>query len=293
MGVGIIGAGTVGSTVAIKLQQRGYEICGVASRTQAKADLLAARVGSVSMPSEQVVYKSRIVLITTPDRLIAPLVQELQEFFQPGQTVIHFSGSLSSGVMAPARLQGAKVLSLHPLQSFASIEVALNTIEGAHFAIEGDDPELGKRLVLDLGGIPHLINSAGKPLYHAGACVASNYLVVLADVATRLLVEAGFAPSEALQALLPLMYGTLANLAQVGLPNALTGPIARGDSAVVASHLKQLTGRSEEVYRDLGLWAIELATAKGSIGQSDEGQLYQLLGGNKPLINAGAGVDVQ
>lgn len=280
MNVGVIGAGTVGSTVAIKLHERGHKISAVASNTWSKAEELAQRVGAEVRTSAQVVQEVQIILLATPDRVIGPLVQELQAHFHPGQVAVHFSGSLSSAILGPARLQGAKVLSVHPLQSFASVEVALATMPGAHFAVEGDDLEFGTGLVLDLGGIPHRISSEGKTLYHAGACIASNYLVVLADLAVKLFESAGFEAKEALRSLLPLMNGTLANLEKVGLPGALTGPISRGDSPVVAGHLQKLPEGIAEVYSQLGLWAVEIAGDKGSLANKEE--LKKILCENKP-----------
>jgi len=280
--VGVIGAGTVGSTVAIKLYEQGYTIGTIASRTSSKAVQLAKSVHAEVTEPYRVIEESDLILLAPPDRVIAPLVRELAAYFRLGQVIVHFSGSLSSSVMAAARLQGAKVLSIHPLQSFASVEAALASLYGTHFAIEGDDLELGKRLVQDLGGIPHCFNAEYKSLYHAGACMASNYLVVLTHLAVKLLSNAGFEPGEALNCLIPLMKGTLANLEQVGLPAALTGPIARGDYPVVAEHLKKLPEDIGEAYSLLGVWAVEIAQAKGTLTPESKKEFQQILGGYKP-----------
>ncbi len=283
MKVGVIGAGIVGSTVSIKLHAQGHEIAGVNSRRESSAARLAKIVGSEVRTAQQVIEQSEIILVATPDRVIAPLVRELSPFFHRGQAAIHFSGSLPSAVMAPARLQGAKVLSIHPLQSFASVEMALASLQGTHFAVEGDDLELGFRLVQDLGGIPHCYQAQGKTLYHAGACVASNYLVVLAEIAVSLLEGAGFKREDAVESLLPLMRGTLANLEKVGLPASLTGPIARGDYPVVSEHLNQMPDHISEIYSQLGLWAVEIAQAKGGLPEENKEILVKLLGKYKPV----------
>jgi len=133
---------------------------------------------------------------------------------------------------------------------------------GTHFGVEGDDLELGEGIVRDLGGIPHHILAEKKTLYHVGAVVASNYLVVLASMAVELFAEAGIQPEEALASLLPLMRGTLYNLEQVGLPQALTGPIARGDVQVVQGHLDHLPPKILDIYQELGLKALELGENK-------------------------------
>jgi predicted short-subunit dehydrogenase-like oxidoreductase (DUF2520 family) len=99
-------------------------------------------------------------------------------------------------------------------------------------------------------------------LYHAGAVVASNYVVALADVARSLLVAAGISETDALPALLPLMSSAVRNLVEVGLPGALTGPVVRGDAVSVERHLDLLAERSPEhvdLYRRLGREVLRIA----------------------------------
>lgn len=277
MEVGIIGAGVVGSTMAIRLSQLGYHISVVANRRQVKAVELAKKVGARVVSAKSVVEETDLVLITTPDRVIKTLVAELTDSFHPGQIVVQFSGALSADVMAPARSRGAVLLSLHPLQTFADCNVALKSLAGTHFAVEGDDEEFGKQLVTQLGGVPHCFGTEHKALYHAAACIASNYLVVLADISVKLLHQIGFGEAEALEGLLPLIQGTVANLAQTGLPGALTGPIARGDDLIVSQHLEQLPEDIRQVYKCLGQRALEIAQAKNSLNEESVLTLSKLL----------------
>jgi predicted short-subunit dehydrogenase-like oxidoreductase (DUF2520 family) len=102
-----------------------------------------------------------------------------------------------------------------------------------------------------------------RPLYHAAAVVASNYLPVLLALAARLLVHAGVDEDDAVPALLPLMRGTLDNVAELGIGPALTGPVARGDIETVRLHLRMLPEREARLYRDLGREAVALAEARG------------------------------
>jgi predicted short-subunit dehydrogenase-like oxidoreductase (DUF2520 family) len=278
MKVGIIGAGLVGSAMALKLYRRqGYELKIIASRSVAKAEALAARVGAVAGTSREVVKTCELVLIATPDRVIEPLVSQLAADCYEGQVLAHFSGSLAAEIMAPVRLRGAQCLSLHPLQAFASLETAVAALDGTHFTVEGDRTELGCQLVKDLGGIPHRLDPERKVLYHAAACFASNYLVVLAAVATDLLERSGFGAEDGLAALLPLMRGTLANLETVGLPQALTGPIARGETAVVGAQAHNMPPEYLPLYRQLGSLAVALAAAKKTIGEAEKTKLLELL----------------
>ena len=106
------------------------------------------------------------------------------------------------------------------------------------------------------------------PLYHAGAVIASNYVVALADAARALLVEAGVPGDQALPALIPLMSSVVQNLSQLGLPGALTGPVERGDVSSVEQHLRILAARAPEMldlYRRLGRDVLRLAREKAKL----------------------------
>ncbi|MBC7325098.1 MAG: DUF2520 domain-containing protein, partial [Moorella sp. (in: Bacteria)] len=184
--------------------------------------------------------------------------------------VIHMSGSLTSAVLEPARRAGAWALSLHPLQSCADADRAVANLPGSVFSLEGDREALplGKRLVGDLEGEYFIIRPEAKPLYHAAACVASNYLVSLIDLSRRLMQAAGMEPEMAARALAPLIEGTLANINEKGIPASLTGPIARGDFSTVLDHLKAMEATVPElgeIYRALGRYTAGVAGRKGSI----------------------------
>ena len=110
----------------------------------------------------------------------------------------------------------------------------MENLDGAAFGIEGDVEAVRRAPAVGAlhGRARSLTLTAEKmALYHAGAVIASNYVVALADVARSLLVAAGIPEDEALPALLPLMTSAVRNLVEVGLPSALTGPVARGDVA--------------------------------------------------------------
>ena len=132
---------------------------------------------------------------------------------------------------------------MHPLQSFANIEEALETLPGSFFAIEGDAEALPvlQELSQELGGKPLLIRASQKPLYHLAASIASNYLVSLIHLSLRFLKEVGLPEEEGLKALLPLIDGTIKNIRQFGPTQALTGPIARGDRDVVKGHIQAIS----------------------------------------------------
>jgi predicted short-subunit dehydrogenase-like oxidoreductase (DUF2520 family) len=280
--IGFIGAGTVGTALAVRLTEQGYAVVAVASRTRSSAEKLAERIINcrVAEKSQEVARLADFVFITTPDDAIAPVADAIQ--WRQGQMVVHCSGSASTDSLEKARRAGVLVGSFHPLQTFADVGEALENLPGSAFAIEAEEPLLGllARMVHDLGGRSFRLRAEDKVMYHAAAVIASNYTVALMKMATDLWRGFGVPAAQATQALLPLLRGTVNNIDKVGLPNCLTGPIARGDVGTLRSHLKALRERAPgiiETYRQLGLQAIPVALEKGRISQERAREMKALL----------------
>ena len=137
-----------------------------------------------------------------------------------------------------------------------------------------------RTMVVAIKGRPVTLPRGSKALYHAGAAAASNFLVTLIQYAVTLMIRAGVPPDAALPALLPLIRGTVANLESVGLPDALTGPIARGDIGTIKRHLRALEsmpGDFVRLYRHLARKTIDIALRKGSVSKDDAGRMLELL----------------
>ncbi len=269
LSVGFIGAGVVGTTLARALQQAGYPVAAIASRNFGSAQRLAeALPGCQAYADPQSVADAvDMVFITTGDQAIVEVAQSVR--WRPGQIATHTSGAATSEALSAAKQAGAYVASFHPLQTFAEPEQALTNLPGTTFAIEGD-PAAVERLKLvaeALGGRWIVLRSEDKALYHAAAVVVSNYTVTLMSAAVDLWRTFGVQPDIAVRALLPLLKGTVNNIETQGLPDALTGPVARGDVATVQAHLDALREHAPElvcVYRQLALQTIPVAQAKGS-----------------------------
>lgn len=264
MKFGIIGAGLVGTALAVQLTKVGHHCVGVHTRSRHSYERFRRYIDRDHLLLEELVPAVDTLFVTTQDGMIRSVAENLlaKDLIIPGQVWIHCSGSLPSNVLRVKEDLPVRCLSVHPLQAFAGVDNALALLSGTHFGIEGEEEKLGEDIVKDLGGIPHKILADQKTLYHAGAVVASNYLAVLASLAVELFEEAGMNGREALVSLLPLMKGTLSNLEQVGLPQALTGPIARGDVQVVQGHLRQLPPKLVDIYKELGVKALELGESK-------------------------------
>lgn len=280
--IGFIGAGTVGTALAVRLKEKGYMVTAVASRTLASAERLAGMVDScrVQDSPQSVAEAADIVFITTPDDVIPGVVSQIN--WHSGQSVIHCSGADSLDILDPAGKAGACVGAFHPLQTFASITHALENIPGSTFAVEADEPLLStlKEMALALNGQLIELKPGDKVIYHTAAVLACNYLVTLVKLATDLWQTFDVPPREATRALLPLLRGTINNLDNVGLPDCLTGPIARGDLGTVRKHLAALETRAPELlpsYRELGRQTLPISLAKGKIDDQIAEELRDVL----------------
>jgi len=282
MKLGFIGAGTVGTALAIKLKEQGYAVVAVNSRTRASAERLAQAVeGCVVFDTKQgVADAADMVFITTPDTVIPIVVSEIK--WRRSHSVIHCSGADSTETLLAARKMGAQTGAFHPLQTFASVKQALENLPGTTFAIEAEGQLKAtlKEMAVALKGEAIELKAEDKVIYHAAAVMACNYLVTLVKLADDLWQTFGIPREQATKALLPLIRGTLNNINTVNIPQALTGPIARGDTGTVQKHLIALKKEAPDVlstYCELGLQTIPIALAKGKIDATKATELRNLL----------------
>ncbi len=215
----VIGAGRVGTVVAARLGAR-----------------LLARGEDPDLGG------CRLLLLATPDSEIAQVCRTLAPRLEPGAGVVHFSGATSISALEAAAGPRACV---HPLQTVWP-DRGPDQLEGAHAAVTGDW-ELGAGLARALGMTPFALADEAKPAYHAASVFASNYVVTLTHAAVSLLERAGLGREAALEALRPLQHRTVD---VAGSPP--TGPIARGDAATVAAHLRAVGPELEPLYQALG-----------------------------------------
>jgi predicted short-subunit dehydrogenase-like oxidoreductase (DUF2520 family) len=207
--VRVVGTGRAGSAIAGRLAERGLR---VASGRETAAD-------------------AELVVLAVPDAVIGEVASQVPI----GPWVAHVSGATPLTALDPH----ARRFSVHPLQTLTR-ERGPEQLDGAWGAVTAETDsaaELARWLASTLGLRPFPLSDADKPLYHAGAAIASNFLVTLHRAAARLLAEARVPP----EALLPLMERTMTN----GFD--LTGPIARGDWSTVEAHLAALEERAPDL----------------------------------------------
>lgn len=198
------------------------------------------------------------------------VARELREAsaLQSNDLVFHCSGALSSRALAPLRELGAVVASVHPIRSFADPTAPTLSFEGTRCAFEGDSTarESLSALFESIGGGVFEIATDAKLLLHAGHVFASNYVVSVLECANRLYAEAGVDPAVAREFMGPLVVSVVDNVSRLGTVGALTGPIARGESELVATQLEATRAALPaigELYTKLGEIAADLAERQG------------------------------
>ncbi len=278
--IGFIGAGKVGTALAILLNSKGYQFVGASDlQPVKKANSLISNLHILDS-NQAVADAADLVFITTPDAVIAKVASEVS--WHRKQSVVHCSGADSTDILDKARRDGAYVGCFHPLQTFAGVQQAIENIPGSTFAIEAEEPLLTtlKEMAGRLGGSWIQLKAEDKAAYHAAAVFASNYLVTLVKMATDLWQTFSIPSNQAVKALMPLMRGTLHNIETIGLPQCLTGPIARGDAGTIRKHIKEISKKKPVLlssYKELGLQTIPIALAKGNINKQQASEMESLL----------------
>jgi predicted short-subunit dehydrogenase-like oxidoreductase (DUF2520 family) len=257
-GIGFVGAGRAGAGLGAALAQAGYRIRLHGRKPREIPATIEFTYGGRPPWLDDV----DALVLAVPDDVLGDVARDLaaDERIAKVPVVLHLSGVLDSKVLQAVASRGCAVGSMHPLQSLTGVTAAAERLRGAAAAIEGDPKamQLADELATALRMTPLRIPAAAKPLYHAAAVFASNYLVVLAATAERLLERAGVSDDDASAALAPIIRGTVENVVHYGANQALTGPLARGDSATVRKHLEALPAEEAALYRALGRAALDI-----------------------------------
>ena len=285
--VGIIGAGRLGCSAAMALFNKGFEIAGVFSKSPESQNFLCGMLGlRFKNDLRMTVEKSDIIFITVPDSQIPSvaglIAKELEQTAVGGKYFLHMSGALTSQVLEPIYRLGGFTGSLHPIQTVADREKSWKSLEGIFFGFEGCDGIrcTAENIVGALNGRMLSIKKEDKPLYHAAACIMSNYMVTIAHAAGILLEGIGIDAGTGVNAFAPLLENTINNIKAYGSRNALTGPVSRGDYEVVRGHIEALSEKKPDMvnlYKTLGLTTTEIALDKGSIDREVADNLRRVL----------------
>lgn len=283
--VAIIGAGKVGTAIGYLLKKSGYSIAGIASRTLDSARKARTFIGEgvVTTDLKSVASNASIIFITTSDGAIEEVCRKIasQGGFRKGSVVFHMCGALPSSILNSAKRKGAYIASIHPLQSLADVKEAVKNLSNSYFCIEGDEEavRIARDIVKALGGKEIMLDVEKKPLYHAGAAVVSNFLVATIGFGIELYEAAGIRKKDSLKAMMPLIKGTVKNIENIGIPDALTGPISRGDASIVECHLKAISREVPKflnLYSELGKYTVQIAVEKGTLKRNKAKKILSL-----------------
>ena len=266
--IAIVGAGNLGSALAVSLQAAGYTIESVVAhgrgKSLARARGLAKRVGARAVPAVAD-SGAELFWFCVPDSVIAQAASEAASGLSwKGRVALHSSGALTSDELHVLREKGASVASVHPLMTF--VRGSRPALAGVPFAIEGDARAVraARKIVQDLGGRAYTIRKDEKAAYHAWGTFASPLLTALLATTEHVARAAGVKGKSASRRMLPILQQTLANYAEVGAPAGFSGPIVRGDVETVRRHLQVLRGMpaARDVYVALARAALQYLPAR-------------------------------
>ena len=298
-GVAVIGAGRLGSALALALGQSGYPVVALVARRASRARLAARALSPrpLALDATQLDLlpdTADLILITTPDDQIAQVAARLAEMFaartaaglprRHRRVALHASGALSSDALAPLGEHDFSLGSLHPLVSISDPAGGARNLRGAFYCLEGEARALAaaRKIVRALGGRSFSVAARDKSLYHAAAVIASGHTVALFSLAADLLARCGLSHARARQVLLPLLASTLDNLKSRAPDEALTGTFARADLSTVRRHLAALqtagdAPRATAVYALLGERSLQMAARRNEFDPSVAAEITLLL----------------
>jgi predicted short-subunit dehydrogenase-like oxidoreductase (DUF2520 family) len=282
LNVGVIGAGRVGTALAVALRRAGHRIAGAS----AVSDVSRRRIekflpGVPVLQPAEVITAADLVLLTVPDDALGALVAGLAVTGAPlaGRMLLHASGRHGLGVLEPAVRLGALPLAVHPVMTFTGRPDDVDRLAGISFGVTA--PEVlrpaAEVLVMEMGGEPVFIAEPDRALYHAALAGAANHLVTQVVQAQDLLALAGV--RQPARMLAPLLSAALDNALRLG-DAALTGPVARGDAETVADHLQALRAHAPEAlpaYLAMARLTASRALASGMLTSPDAQLLLDVL----------------
>lgn len=280
--IGFIGAGRLATTLARLCSSRGLSVSAVASRNAVHAKELAALLSEcASVSAQRVADICDLIFITTPDHAIKATADAIT--WRSGTFVVHCSGATEVEALNKAATDGAFIGGFHPLQTFADPDVAMQSLPGCTITVEARETKLNEMLVMLAEHLDCQVNRlppGARPLYHAAAGYASQFVNVLLRDAALLWSSWGGTRNQAIHALMPLVRGTLASIEQRGPVASMPGPVSRGDVDSVAKHVTALASNDPamlHLYSALCNETVSMALESGRINAEQAAGLRALL----------------
>ena len=246
--VAVVAAGRVATSTAALLIEAGHRLVGVWSRSSPSAARAAEMLGASTGSLEAVTRDAELVLLGVPEEALTPMARALVAHLAPGAIVWHFAGASGIRPLSPIRDAGARPCALHPMASLPSLESGAQRLRSIAWGrtcspdLEGWADELVRQ---DLGGVPIAVAEADRAVWHAAAVIAANGFAAVLDAGEAILGAVGVARPQ--EVLAPLVTTVRDNAREEGAARALTGPIVRGEVAVVQRHLDALREKAPEM----------------------------------------------
>lgn len=281
--VGVISAGRVGTALGVALERAEHVVVACSAISEESRQRARCRLpDTLVRPAHDVAADAELLLLAVPDTELAGMVAGLAatDAVRAGTIVVHTSGTTGIGVLAPLTERGCLPLAIHPAMTFTGTDEDIERLSDSCFGITAAD-EIGyaiaEALTLEIGAEPFRVEESARTLYHAALCHGGNHLVTVIDDALAALRAAlpgnvggsGVADPDGIaeRVLGPLVRAALANTLRDGRA-ALTGPVARGDSATLARHLEALAAVDidlAEAYRTNALRTAHRADAADDV----------------------------
>lgn len=280
--VAVVGCGRVGTALAVSLCKAGYEVSVLWSRDSGKAARIALECGAKGAATlKQAASGADFIFLTVIDSVIGKVAADMATELSmaeklgkkgpdlTGKCFYHMSGALTSEVLSPLKALGGSCASLHPLQTFPDVDMAIRTLPGSLFCSEGDELAVTAAvgIVQAMGGKFRRIDTAAKGLYHASAVMASPLLMALIASAAEGMLACGLDIESAREGLSRLSAATVDAFVKLGPELGLTGPFVRGDAVTVGRNLaamKQLCPEMLPIYLVLAKKDLDLAEKAGT-----------------------------
>ena len=269
----IVGAGRLGTALAMRLAEAGYSLREIlvrgnprslSSAGTASARKLARSVGARVVTMRTASLTADLIWFCVPDAEVAKTAAALAKMNWQGKIALHSSGVLTSDALRLLQEKGASVASVHPLMTF--VRGSVPGLHGVTFAIEGDTAatRVALKVVRDLGGEAMSLRKRDKAAYHAFATMICPLLVSLLASSEAVAALARISKREARRRMMPIIRQTLENYLELGPARAFSGPLVRGDADTIRLHLQVLAKESaaKDAYMALARAALELRPSR-------------------------------
>ena len=262
MDITLVGPGRAGMAVALAAREAGHIVSGVLGSSTAATESAAAAVGATPLIPGEPLGSGDLLVIAVRDSQIREVAGMIASGIRGFGAAVHLSGLAPVDTLASIEAAGLAIGSFHPLQTLPTPQVGAARLSGAWIGVTADEPLRSglHSFAVSLGARPFDLPDDAKALYHAAAAAAANFPLAALTMAHDLFRTAGV-PFEAAR---PLVEAVVANAFELGPRAALTGPVARGDSATVAAQLRAVRNAEADW---LGPFEVFVEVLAGLVGR--------------------------